>query len=148
MFNDKKKECDYQSENDDENKNICSNPRTFLRSKPKSSQASILFEGLDATGQFPWVATSIHFHVSHKKKSIHLEPVSTVRTKTLKSCWEILIGVIFIMFALEVEIIFSCVHREQFSTKPNKAVWIVSMELTATEHVLTSNQRWDVKNEI
>ncbi|CAF4266395.1 unnamed protein product, partial [Rotaria magnacalcarata] len=47
-------ECDYQGDVDDEEKGaLCLQPRTFLRSKPKSEQASILFEGVDATGQFP-----------------------------------------------------------------------------------------------
>ncbi|CAF2188762.1 unnamed protein product [Rotaria magnacalcarata] len=54
VFNEKKKECDYQGDVDDEEKGaLCLQPRTFLRSKPKSEQASILFEGVDATGQFP-----------------------------------------------------------------------------------------------
>ncbi|CAF4390933.1 unnamed protein product, partial [Rotaria magnacalcarata] len=47
-------ECDYQGDVDDEEKGaLCLQPRTFLRSKPKSEQASILFEGVVATGQFP-----------------------------------------------------------------------------------------------
>lgn len=52
IFNEKKKECDYQT-NNNESENLCLTPRKFLRSKPKSEQASILFEGVDATGQFP-----------------------------------------------------------------------------------------------
>lgn len=54
VFNERKKECDYQHDNNDESQdNLCLKPRSFLRSKPKTDQASILFEGLDATGQFP-----------------------------------------------------------------------------------------------
>ncbi len=54
VFNEKKKECDYQADSNDETKGtLCLQPRSFLRSKPKAEQASILFEGVDATGQFP-----------------------------------------------------------------------------------------------
>jgi len=54
VFNEKKKECDYQGDTIDESKGtLCLQPRSFLRSKPKAEQASILFEGADATGQFP-----------------------------------------------------------------------------------------------
>ncbi|CAF4198097.1 unnamed protein product, partial [Adineta steineri] len=54
VFNEKKKECDYQGDVNDETKGtLCLTPRSFLRSKPKADHASILFEGLDATGQFP-----------------------------------------------------------------------------------------------
>jgi hypothetical protein len=54
VFNEKKKECDYQADLNDETKGtLCLTPRSFLRSKPKAEQASILFEGVDATGQFP-----------------------------------------------------------------------------------------------
>ncbi|CAF4887429.1 unnamed protein product, partial [Rotaria socialis] len=36
VFNEKKKECDYQGDVDDEEKGaLCLQPRTFLRSKPK-----------------------------------------------------------------------------------------------------------------
>jgi hypothetical protein len=55
VFNEKKKECDYQGDANDESKGtICVQPRSFLRSKPKTEQASILFEGADATGEFPY----------------------------------------------------------------------------------------------
>ncbi|CAF0743978.1 unnamed protein product [Rotaria sordida] len=54
VFNENKKECDYQGDTNDETKGtLCLQPRSFLRSKPKAEQASILFEGADATGQFP-----------------------------------------------------------------------------------------------
>ncbi len=54
VFNERKKECDYQGDPNDETKGtLCLTPRSFLRSKPKAEQASILFEGVDATGQFP-----------------------------------------------------------------------------------------------
>lgn len=54
VFNEKKRECDYQADSNDETKGtLCLTPRSFLRSKPKAEQASILFEGIDATGQFP-----------------------------------------------------------------------------------------------
>jgi hypothetical protein len=54
VFNEKKKECDYQADGNDESKGtLCVTPRSFLRSKPKAEQASILFEGADATGEFP-----------------------------------------------------------------------------------------------
>jgi hypothetical protein len=54
VFNEKKKECDYQGDKNDESKGtLCIQPRSFLRSKPKAAQASILFEGADATGEFP-----------------------------------------------------------------------------------------------
>lgn len=54
VFNEKKKECDYQADSSDDSKGtLCLTPRSFLRSKPKAEQASILFEGADATGQFP-----------------------------------------------------------------------------------------------
>jgi hypothetical protein len=49
VFNEHKKECDYQGEEE----NLCVKPRSFLRSRPKAERASILFEGVDATGQFP-----------------------------------------------------------------------------------------------
>ena len=66
MFNERKKECDYQSDVIDEDHSLCVKPRGFLRSKPKSSQASILFEGLDATGQFPYVDfTFVKKKISH-----------------------------------------------------------------------------------
>jgi hypothetical protein len=54
VFNEKKKECDYQGDVNDVTKGtLCLTPRSFLRLKPKAEQASILFEGVDATGQFP-----------------------------------------------------------------------------------------------
>ncbi len=54
VFNEKRKECDYQGDvNDGTKGTLCLTPRSFLRSKPKAERASILFEGLDATGQFP-----------------------------------------------------------------------------------------------
>ncbi len=54
VFNEKRKECDYQGDMNDESKGtLCLTPRSFLRSKPKADRASILFEGVDATGQFP-----------------------------------------------------------------------------------------------
>jgi len=54
VFNEKKKECDYQGDTNDGTKGtLCLTPRSFLRSKPKAERASILFEGVDATGQFP-----------------------------------------------------------------------------------------------
>ena len=57
VFNEKKKECDYQADSNDDGKGtLCLTPRSFLRAKPKSEHASILFEGVDATGQFPFVS--------------------------------------------------------------------------------------------
>ncbi|CAF1239888.1 unnamed protein product [Adineta steineri] len=53
VFNEQKKECDYQGDRNDAKGTLCLQPRSFLRSKPKAEQASILFEGADATGQFP-----------------------------------------------------------------------------------------------
>ncbi|CAF1507573.1 unnamed protein product [Adineta steineri] len=53
VFNEHKKECDYQGDRNDAKGTLCLQPRSFLRSKPKAEQASILFEGADATGQFP-----------------------------------------------------------------------------------------------
>jgi hypothetical protein len=54
VFNEKKKECDYQWDNKDDSIGaICIKPRSFLRAKPKAEQGSILFEGVDATGSFP-----------------------------------------------------------------------------------------------
>ena len=54
VFNERKKECDYQADTNDETKGtLCLTPRSFLRSKPAAEQGSILFEGLDATGKFP-----------------------------------------------------------------------------------------------
>ncbi|CAF1232884.1 unnamed protein product [Adineta ricciae] len=64
VFNEKKKECDYQGNQNDESKGtLCLQPRSFLRSKPKAEQASILFEGTDATGQFP-----THFDCNNKNQ--------------------------------------------------------------------------------
>lgn len=54
MFNEKKKECDYQADQNDDGKGTpCLTPRSFLRSRPKADVASILFGGKDATGLFP-----------------------------------------------------------------------------------------------
>lgn len=70
-----------------------------------------------------------------------LELVSIVQIKILNRCYPISIGVTFITFVLEVVIIFSYVHQEQFSMKQNKAVWIDSMERIVMEHVRIINQR-------
>ncbi|CAF1394917.1 unnamed protein product, partial [Didymodactylos carnosus] len=53
VFNEKKKECDYQSDANGDHGTQCVTPRSFLRAKPKAEQGTVLFEGADATGQFP-----------------------------------------------------------------------------------------------
>lgn len=53
MFNEKRRECDYIS--DDQltvNSSFCPPPKTILRSKPKAD-GTLMFNGNDVTGKFP-----------------------------------------------------------------------------------------------
>jgi hypothetical protein len=139
VFNEKKKECDYQADSTEGAKgSLCLQPRSFLRSKPKSEQASILFEGVDATGQFPYESFLLSFI---ENSNFYLEHVSIVLIKIKKTCFPISIGVISITYVSEVEIIYSYVHRVQYSMIHNKVVWIDMMELIVMVHVLIINQR-------
>lgn len=54
IFNERKRECDYLSEEDlkDENASYCPFPKQVLRPKPKAD-GTLMFNGNDVTGKFP-----------------------------------------------------------------------------------------------
>ncbi|CAF0818367.1 unnamed protein product [Didymodactylos carnosus] len=108
VFNEKKKECDYQSDANGDYGTQCITPRTFLRAKPKAEQGTVLFEGADATGQF-----STRFDCSNKdqqnmfadfdwcniyyvcigyRDNIFLCPLGTLFNDTKQGCFDRLNG--------------------------------------------------------